>query len=59
MRFIKTEVVKQEGGEFLTVNGNKVPLIEADGIIFVFDLTKKVRHGMHAWKSREQTLYKS
>jgi hypothetical protein len=50
MHFIKTEVVKQEGGEFLTVNGNKVPLIEADGIIFIFDLTKKVRN---ACKSRE------
>jgi hypothetical protein len=56
MHFIKTEVVKQEGGEFLTVHEKKVPLIEADGIIFVFDLTKKVRH---ACKSREQTLYKS
>lgn len=42
--FKKVEVVKQEAGEFLTIHGIKVPLIEADGIIFIFDLTKKVRH---------------
>ena len=50
--FKKVEVVKQEDGEFLTIHGNKVPLIEADVIIFIFDLTKKVRHACKSWGTR-------
>ena len=33
----------QDNGKFLSFHGHEVKLVDADGIFFVFDLTKKVR----------------